>query len=392
MLKIALVTSVFPVPWDLTRGRPVYETARALSELADVKVFFTTATYPRYKWLRPRGFFDGKLPADYTLPGVSMQTFGYPALPIVSRPLNGMVSAALITPRVRVFNPDVVLAYWIYPEGYGALQAARRLGKPCVIGSRGSDIRVRDMVSARFTGVALRGADHVLTVSEELRGQAIDRYGAVPNCVTTIVNGCDTELFRLRERAAVRACLNIPAQADLITFVGRIVEAKGVAELLRVFSAMARERPGLRLAFVGDGVYRSVLLRQIEASGLQERVYMPGAVTPAEVAQWISASNLLCLPSHSEGYPNVLVESLASGVPVVATDVGGTREIVDAACGALISAHDEPALQAGLARVLDREWDAAALSARFGRSWQDVARSTLAICARAVAARQASER
>jgi teichuronic acid biosynthesis glycosyltransferase TuaC len=388
VLKIALVTSVFPVPWDLTRGRPVYETARALSELAEVEVFFTTATYPRHKWLRPRGFFDGELPTDYALPGVSMQAFGYPALPMVSRPLNGLVSAALITPRVRAFSPDVVLAYWIYPEGYGALRAARRLGKPCIIGSRGSDIRVRDRVSARFTGIALRGADHVLTVSDELRGQAIERYGANAQSVTTIVNGCNTDLFRLRDRTVVRSGLQIPASASLITFVGRIVEAKGVAELVRSFTVLAQERPELRLALVGDGVYMPTLLRQIEASGLRERVHTPGAVTPTEVAQWISASNLLCLPSHSEGYPNVLVEALASGVPVVATDVGGTREIVDADCGALIAARDEPALQRALGEVLDRRWDAAALSARFGRSWQDVARSTLAVCEQAVAARQ----
>lgn len=388
MLKIALVTSVFPVPWDLTRGRPVYETARALSQLAEVEVFFTTASYARHRWLRPRGYFDGELPAGYALPGVSMQAFGYPALPLVSRPFNGYVSAALITPRLRALNPDVVLAYWIYPEGYGALSAARRLGKPCVIGARGSDIRVRDRISARFTGVALRGADQVLTVSDELRVQAIERYGADPQRTTTIVNGCNTELFRMRDRAEARAALGLAPDASLITFVGRVVEAKGVAELVRVFAAMARGRTDLRLAIVGDGVFMPSLMRQIETSGLRERVYTPGAVTPTDVAQWVSASNLLCLPSHSEGYPNVVVEALASGIPVVATDVGGTREIVDADCGALVPARDEPALQRALNQVLDRVWNAAALSARFGRSWQDVARSTLAVCERAAVDRQ----
>jgi len=380
MMKIALVTSVFPVPWDRTRGRPVYETARALSVLADVQVFFTTASYPKHRWLRPRGYFDGDLPADYTLPGVSMQAFGYPALPMVSRPLNGFVSAACVTPRLRAFDPDVVLAYWIYPEGYGALRAARRLGKPCVIGARGSDIRVRDKISARFTQIALRSADHVLTVSEELRGQAIARYGASANAVTTIINGCNTELFHLRDRAQARAGLQVAPDCELITFVGRVVEAKGVAELLRVFAGLAHERGALRLALVGDGVYMSTLARQIEASGLGDRVYTPGAVTPAEVAQWISASNLLCLPSHSEGYPNVLVEALASGVPVVATDVGGTREIVDERSGVVVPVRDEAALAQALTQVLDRPWDPAALSARFGRSWEDVARSTLAVC------------
>ena len=138
--RIALVTSVFPVPWDLTRGRPVFETAKALSAHADVKVFFVTARYPKLPGLRPQGFLYGDLPPDYALPGVQMEAFHYPALPLVSRPLNGFVCDAVLASRLRAHAPDVVLAYWIYPEGYAALRSARRLGLPCVIGSRGSDI------------------------------------------------------------------------------------------------------------------------------------------------------------------------------------------------------------------------------------------------------------
>jgi glycosyltransferase involved in cell wall biosynthesis len=385
--RIAFVTSVFPVPWDLTRGRPVFETAKALGEIADVEVFFTTARYPRHPRLQPRGYIYGTFPPDYSLPGVRMQAFDYPALPLVSRPFNGWVAQQGLRPRLAAFDPDVVLAYWIYPEGYAALRVAQGLGKPCVIGSRGSDIRVRDRISSHYTGLALREATEVLTVSEELRQQAIERYGAAPERVTTLVNGCNTALFHPRERSAVRAGLGVPEAATLITFVGRIVQAKGVAELVQAFARIAAERPQARLALVGDGVYREALDAQIAALGLADRVHRPGAVQPQEVALWLAASDAMTLPSYSEGYPNVVVEALASGVPVVATDVGGTREIVDAGCGELIQPRDVDGLATALGRVLDGvaagRYPATTLAARFGRSWADVASQTLEVCDRA---------
>lgn len=382
--RIALVTSIFPVPWDRTRGWPVYETARALSQIADVEVLFTTASYPRSNWLRPRGYLYQDLPVGYSLPGVSMQYFEYPALPMVSRPLNGYVCGRFVTPRLRRHTPDLVLAYWIYPEGYGALRAARTLGVPCVLGARGSDIRVRDAVSRHFTGVALRGADRVLTVSEELRVQALERYGARPERVHTVINGCNTTTFHLRDRAATRQRLGIAGDYPMICFVGRFVEAKGLRELASAFAQLAAEQPELRMALIGDGVFRSQLDALLAGQRVAGRVHLPGSIAPIEVADWVSASDVMTLPSYSEGYPNVLVEALACGVPVVATDVGGTREIVDAGNGLLVPPRDATALTDALRSALSRTWSRAALSARFSRGWDDVARQTLEVCEAAI--------
>lgn len=385
--RIALVTSIFPVPWDKTRGWPVYETARALSRHADVRVFFTTAAYPRWAWLRPRGYVYQRLPERYELPDLAMESFEYPALPIVSRPLNGYVSGMTLAARVRRFAPEIVLAYWIYPEGFGALRVARRLGLPFVVGARGSDIRVRDAVSRHFTARTLQASDRVLTVSEELRRQAIDYYGAPAERVHTVINGCDTVTFHPRDRADARRRLGIGGEHRMLCFVGRFVEAKGLRELAHAFTRLAGEMPDLRLALVGDGVFRSQLTALLAELRVADRVHLPGSVTPVVVAQWICASDLLTLPSWSEGYPNVLVEALACGVPVVATDVGGTREIVDDSNGLMIAPRDTDALTAALRTALHRPWDTAALSARFGRSWDDVARQTLAICEAALADR-----
>ena len=100
-------------------------------------------------------------------------------------------------------------------------------------------------------------------------------------------------------------------------------------------ATVAPQRPKLRLALVGEGPMRAELDAKVAADPTL-RVHLPGAQGPHEVARWMAASDLVTLPSYSEGHPNVLVEALACGRPVVATPVGGIPEVVDADCGLLV--------------------------------------------------------
>jgi glycosyltransferase involved in cell wall biosynthesis len=120
------------------------------------------------------------------------------------------------------------------------------------------------------------------------------------------------------------------------------------------------------------------------ASDPSLQVTLAGAQPPAEVARWMAASDLVTLPSYSEGHPNVLVEALACGRPVVATPVGGIPEVVDAESGILVPARDAQALAVGLAQALDRRWDEAALARKFSRDWRQVAEDTLQACEQAL--------
>jgi len=99
-----------------------------------------------------------------------------------------------------------------------------------------------------------------------------------------------------------------------------------------------------------------------------------------EVAQWINAANLVCLPSHSEGCPNTIIESLACGRPVVATTVGGIPELVHDDNGILVPPGDVLALTQALNIALDTKWDSAAISHGCHRTWHEVAQETLSIC------------
>jgi glycosyltransferase involved in cell wall biosynthesis len=131
---------------------------------------------------------------------------------------------------------------------------------------------------------------------------------------------------------------------------------------------------------------KSKLHDLIDAAGLRGRVRIPGGQPPDQVAEWICASNVLTLPSWSEGYPNVVVEGLACGRPVVATDVGGTREILNERNGILIEPRKSDVLQRALDQALRTDWDLSAIAESMRRTWDDVAVETLRIC-KQVAAR-----
>jgi glycosyltransferase involved in cell wall biosynthesis len=169
-----------------------------------------------------------------------------------------------------------------------------------------------------------------------------------------------------------------------VLFVGTLAPAKGVHELLTATIQLRARHPHLRLVFVGSGVSRQELVSKAAAIGLTPHLMFPGSVPPASVAQWMAASNVFCLPSHSEGCPNVVIEALASGRPVVATNVGGIPELVDSTCGLLVQPRDPAALAEALEQALGRSWDEHRIAQTFGRSWDEVANDMYGICVEAL--------
>lgn len=382
-MRILMITSQFPIAGEPTRGRPISQTAQALASLATLRVLSPVARYPR--WSQPRSYV-------YRAPGppdggtvCDTRYVAYPALPMLSRPFNGWLCARALHDEARAFAPDVILSYWLYPDAFGAQRVAHRLGVPLVAGARGSDIRVRDAVSRLLTRPVVRGAQRLLVVSRDLGTLAASQYGADPSRIRVIPNGCDATIFRRGDRVVARRELGVPADAELVLYVGRLVPEKGLRELVAAAQALRARRPALRLVLLGQGPMHAELAQAAAASGSLP-IDLPGAMPPVDVARWMTAADIVTLPSYSEGHPNVIVEALACGRPVVATPVGGIPEVVDGDSAILVPARDSNALAVGLAQALDRQWDEAALSRRFSRGWDEVAADTLQACAEAIAA------
>src|ERR1700676_3313018 len=137
-IRIAAVTPYFPVSGTSHKGHSAFHTLRFLKRHADIEVICPIAKYPR--WLAPDAYKD---PPDLTYQPPELKTtyFQYPALPLVTRPINGFTCAHYLLPYVRAVKPDLILNYWLYPEGYSAVRVGRTLGIPVIVGAIGSDIR-----------------------------------------------------------------------------------------------------------------------------------------------------------------------------------------------------------------------------------------------------------
>jgi teichuronic acid biosynthesis glycosyltransferase TuaC len=282
---------------------------------------------------------------------------------------------------------DVVLGSFLYPDGVAAVWMARALGLPSVVYALGTDVNLVPEIPGvpamlRWT---LPRTNRIVAVSRDLAGKMV-ALGAPADRVSVIPNGVDREIFHPRDRAPARAQLGQPEGGRLILYVGRLERAKGIDELLSAFDTLAAEDPTVRLAIVGDGALRA---RCDQAAAARPgRLLVPGGRPLPEVACWMAAADLLVLPSWHEGTPNVIIEALASGRPVVASDTGGIPDLLDApTLGERFPPRDVPALTAALRRVLARPHDPAAIAARGAVSWGESADQLLAVLASAAAER-----
>lgn len=368
-MKVAVITRYFPTSPEPWAGHSAYQTLKFLAQRCDVKVFYPESEYPPL--LTPKSRAGRKIDFSYRPAGVDVEYIAYPALPAISRPLNGWSAARSILSRVRAWQPEIILNYIVYPDGEAARRVARALRIPFVVTAIGSDLNVIPPLCDGLTRRVLREADFTLTVSGDLLKTA-RRLGAPVEKSRAVLNGCDTAIFHPRDRSEARGALNIAADQQAIVYVGRLDMAKGLGELVAAVAALAKKRPRIRCYIVGDGPARGQLAESIAALGAGEHVVLVPACATDGVARWMAASDLITLPSYREGCPNVVIEALASGRPVVASNVGGIPELMDDEDGRLVPARDAAALERALDEVLSQVWDAGAISRHHSRGWAEV--------------------
>jgi glycosyltransferase involved in cell wall biosynthesis len=167
-----------------------------------------------------------------------------------------------------------------------------------------------------------------------------------------IYNGIDTSVFR-NKHTGYRQKLGITNDTLLITFVGRLIYAKGVQDLVRAFAKIGDVVPKTKLLIVGDGPYRANLERLARQSGHDSDILFLGQKNQVEVIDILSATDIFVNPSYSEGLPTSVMEAASIGLPIIATDIGGTREIiVDHETGILAKTGDTRQLEEKLQELL----------------------------------------
>src|SRR5581483_4526353 len=195
-----------------------------------------------------------------------------------------------------------------------------------------------------------------------------------PDKATVIGNGVDTTRFYSVDRVAARERLSIPQDAQVIVSVGGLIERKGFHFLIPAVARIAPRYPGLKLYIVGAGEWEGKLQSMIKELGVRDRVFLTGPQPNEQLKLWYSAADISCLASSREGWPNVLLESMACGTPPVATRVWGTPEVITSPDLGVMVDQTSESIAAGLDLALSRTWnrDRIAQYAR-QRTWDVVA-------------------
>jgi len=389
-MRVAVVTQYFPISFQPWAGHSAYQTLRHLAQQCDLKVFYPHAVDAA--GLRPASRRQ-RLPVDsnYRPQGVDVEYVPYPVVPVLSRPFNGWMAAKKLFPHVTRYAPDVILNYVVYPDGLAATTIAQKLEVPVVLTAIGSDLnRMSDPICARLTRSTLRRADITITVSRDLLKTAL-RLGSAPDRSHAILNGCDTTVFRIRDMADARNQIGMSHDVEAVVFVGRFDVRKGLIELIRAAADLRMRRPGLNVYLIGDGPDKPALLKEIQTHQASEWIHLIPPCTSALVALWMSAANLVTLPSYKEGCPNVVIEALAAGRPVVATKVGGIPELMNESSGRLVAPQNVQELELALDQTLSTRWNPDEISRRHNRSWKAVASEVYDCLLQAIQTRAANK-
>ena len=350
--RVLFVTSSYPEPDFPQLGIFVKEHARAAARHADVAVLHLDRS-EKVRGIQFDEAHDGEFPT---------WRVRYPHSPAPLSYLGNVLAGALGYRRVRRsgFEPDVLHAHF-FLAGIPAVLIGKLARKPVVVTEQWSvflpdDPATLSPVVRRAAKFALEGADLVLPVSEALRdgirGAGIDaRFRVVPNVY-------DAALFHPGEVAA-------NGDGKRILSVGAFYEAKGWEYLFEALALLARERDDVGLEVIGDGPQRAELEALRARLGLEERIRLDGWRTKQEVADAMRSADVFTLTSRYDSNPCALIEALGSGLPVVATRVGGIPGMVPAEAGLLAEPRNPESIAAGLAAVLDEpgRFDRAAIAA-----------------------------
>ena len=252
---------------------------------------------------------------------------------------------------VGSLKADIVHAHEAKSDVVGYL-AAKLAGVPVMTTAHGwIGNRPKDRFLSALDRQVLRAFDRVIAVSTPIR-DALSGVGVRQDRLRLLHNAIVVERYRRTGQSDfLERLIGKPLGRPVITAIGRLSREKGHADLVEALQKLlARDLPFTAL-LVGDGPERDVLEARVDAAGLSDRVHLPGYVT--NTAEILESSDLLVLPSHTEGLPNVALEALVMEVPVVATSVGGTPEvIVDGTTGRLVPPRSPEALADALAAFI----------------------------------------
>lgn len=360
-MQIALVTNLFPTPTDPNRGIYTLRLARALRGKVELRVICPLPWFPSLRWpvIPERWRRLAGVPYRYQIDGIEVISPKYPFVPRASEPVHHRLMAPAIGRALRDLNDtgprvDLVNTHWLYPDAVAAQIAVERVHAPHVATGLGSDVNefFDNERLKRVIGTSLRRCDGVTVVAASMKDRLQRDCPGLH--VEVVLNGVDRQRFYAVPRDEARA--QLPGVFDdrpLVIWIGRLSAEKNPMLLLRTARRLAEQGRSIRFIVVGAGCLEVDLRNYVDDHDLSDSVDFLGERGSEEIRSWLNAADLLALTSDCEGCPNVVLEALACGTPVVATDVGSMPDVINHTNGRRVTIGDPDALGRAIAEMLD---------------------------------------
>ncbi|MDP8957106.1 MAG: glycosyltransferase family 4 protein [Actinomycetota bacterium] len=271
--------------------------------------------------------------------------------------------------RLRARRYDLVHSHWILPQGFTGALASRLLRRTHVLTVHGGDVfALRGRALQPFKRYALERADAV-TSNAHITANAVRRIAPKVRDLRVIPMGVDVDVKPVADRVDALRQKHRRGQGPLVLFVGRLVEEKGVADLIRAIAKVKDQLPDVTAAIVGDGQHRTRFARLAVEAKVADRVSFTGWVPREDVTNYLGAADILAAPSRRalDGWVEAqglsIIEGMTAGLPVVATTTGGIPDVVtDRRTGLLVPEQDPMAF----AEAIEQLWSDRALAAVLG--------------------------
>ena len=356
-LKILTFSSLYPNAVQPRDGVFVEERLRHLVACGEVEatVVAPVPWFPSEKPCFGRYAQYAAVPAQEARYGIRVLHPRYPVVPKIGMSAAPWLMGYAMWPVLRRLEAeqgpfDLIDAHYFYPDGVAAVRLGQRLGKPVVVTARGTDLNwiPRHRLPRRQIRWAATRAQGLISVSRAL-GEHLVHLGVSRERITVLRNGVDIDRFCPQPEAARMLRRELGLKGPVLLSVGSLIERKGHHITLDAL----RRLEGVTLLIAGEGPLKDSLRRQVAQAGLAERVHFLGPIAHADLPRYYSAADVFVLASSREGMPNVLLEALACGTPVVGCDVGGVGEVLtEPVAGRVAAARDADALAQAVGEVL----------------------------------------
>ncbi len=336
---LLIITNLYPVPWAPHRASFNRQQFELIAEQMPVELVVLLGWL---EWFKHRKLCQQENNIRYC---------PYFYLPKVGRrfvPFFQYLSLLCLLPWIKKQSPSTLLAAWGFPDAVAVSMLNKHLKLPLLVKVHGTDVNENASYPARAKRMRhwLVRAKMIFCASKALANKLI--YLGIPEeKVQVNYNGVNTEIFYPTTKQSNKVKL---------IFVGSIIKTKGVVELITALPQVKKHYPDVELILLGEGSLRSNLTEKAISLGVKDNVVFKGSLALTEVANYIRHASLLVLPSYREGVPNVLLESFASGTPVVATRVGGIPEIVNDDVGILVEKEQTDELATAILTALNKTW------------------------------------